>query len=91
MIKMIPNNTNKRHINSDHESNSEEEEWVGPKQSEINEENSSDSNSTEKRQPTLAAQPVIKKRKSNLIELLFFIFKIKKEIFKKMKNLKNCI
>jgi hypothetical protein len=63
MIKS-PNNTNKRHMNSDQDSESEEDEWVGPKQSEINEENSSDSNITEKKQPTIAVQPVIKKRKS---------------------------
>ena len=46
MIKS-PNNTNKRHVNSDQDSESEEDEWVGPKQSEINEENSSDSNITQ--------------------------------------------
>jgi hypothetical protein len=63
MIKS-PNNTNKRHVNSDQDSESEEDEWVGPKQSEINEENSSDSNITEKKQPTIVVQPVIKKRKS---------------------------
>ena len=63
MIKS-PDNSKKRHVNSDQDSESEEDEWVGPKQSEINEENSSDSNLTEKKQPNLVAQPVIKKRKS---------------------------
>ena len=59
MIKSTSNSslTKKRHADSDKESSSEEE-WVGPKQSEINED-SQDS------QPALKPQPVVKKRKSS--------------------------
>lgn len=55
----------KRQIDSDKESSSEDE-WVGPKQTEINDSNG-DSNSEDNSVIPIVQKPVIKKRKSILL------------------------
>jgi hypothetical protein len=79
MIKSSnPSLTKKRQTDSDKESSGEE--WVGPKQSEINEDSLES-------QPAKKPQPVVKKRKSNFcLSLIRNFFKLSFNLFSLIKD-----